>query len=185
MAPMISAQFAPLAACYASGIDAMPVPTIIDGPDMPEQYRRLLVHLGDMTLTLERFYGSRMKVRVLGSRHVRDEYHRQVVLCDDQGAIVEFGAICIHFDVVTPSVFAQVLAGVRPLGGLLSEQHVPYSSKPTCFFSMVSDLTINQAFGLTGSRTVYGRCNTLLDHQGRSIADIVEILPPSPPAERG
>jgi chorismate-pyruvate lyase len=171
--------FSPLSAFYASGTVPMPTPTVIAASDIPDPYRSLLVNQGDMTATLERFYGSRVNLKILGSSQVRDEYRRQVVLRDDRERVVEFGAICIHFEVLTPTVLAQVLRGGRPVGGLLQENSVKHSSSPQCFFTMDSDGTINAALGLAQASRLYGRCNTLWDGAGRAIADIVEILPPA------
>ena len=39
---------------------------------------------------------------------------------------------------------------------------------------------INDALKLTGAQVLYGRRNTLFDPKGRSLAEIVEILPPTP-----
>lgn len=174
-----SSPFSPLTAFYASGAASMPIPSVIAENDVPDPYRSLLVNQGDMTATLERFYGSRMSLKILGSSQVRDEYRRQVVLRDEQDRVVQFGAICIDFAVLTPVVLAQVLRGGRPVGGVLQENAVQHSSSPRCYFTLLSDRLINDALGLGQSCQLYGRCNTLRDNTGRSIADIVEILPPS------
>jgi hypothetical protein len=174
-----STPFSPLAAFYAAGSVAMPVPTVIPGSEVPAPYRSLLVNHGDMTATLERFYGSTMRLRILGSSQDRDEYRRQVVLLDAQGRVVQFGAICINFAALTPVVLAQVIRGGRPVGGVLAENAVQHTSSPRCFFTLISDQVINDALGLARACTLYGRCNTLRDGSGSWIAEIVEILPPS------
>jgi chorismate-pyruvate lyase len=174
-----TAFFAPLSAFYATRGIAMPVPTVITGGAVPDPFRSLLVNDGDMTATLERFYGSRMNLRILGSSQVHDEYRRQVVLRDERGRVVQFGAICIDFAALTPVVLAQVIRGGRPVGGLLKDHAVQHSSAPRCFFTLLSDEIINEALGLEHASSLYGRCNSLRDASGRAIAEIVEILPPA------
>ena len=40
-------------------------------------------------------------------------------------------------------------------------------------------MTINGLLGLSGAHLLYGRRNTLLNADGKSLAEIVEILPPA------
>ena len=75
--------------CHASGHD-LPACEIIDGAMMPEPYRTLLVHHGDMTSRLEEFHRAPMKLRVLHRETSGDAYRREVLLCaQDSGLPVE------------------------------------------------------------------------------------------------
>jgi hypothetical protein len=71
-----------------------------------------------------------------------------------------------------------VLAGQRPLGGVLIENSVPHRSQPRAYFSVVGDDLINRALGVSKPCVLYGRCNTLITNDGIPIAEVVEILPP-------
>ncbi len=175
--PSIAIPLSPLSAFYRDGVHP-PTPRVTVGSDMPRPYRDLLVNDGDMTPTLEAFHGCSMGLRVLDSALVGNVYSRQVVLLDRAGDAVEFGAIRIHLDVLPSAVQAEILAGRRPLGGLLIQHRVIHSSRPSAFFSVVSDRLINAALGLATSCELYGRCNTLIDAVDRPIAEVVEILPP-------
>jgi hypothetical protein len=171
-------HFAPFTGFYADAKAKAPETTLIEGAAMPEPYRTLLVNHGDMTPTLELFHRCTLHLKVLGRVHTGDEYRRQVVLLDPQDRPVEFGAIRIHLDVLLPAVQKLVLAGQRPLGGVLIENSVPHSSRPSAYFSVVGDELINRALGVARPTTLYGRCNTLTADDGRVIAEVVEILPP-------
>jgi chorismate-pyruvate lyase len=177
MSPAID-HFAPFTGFYADAKATPPVATVIDGALMPEPYRSLLVNDGDMTPTLERFHRCKLHLRVLGRVHAGEEYRRQVLLLDPQERPVEFGAIRIHLDALLPAVQKLVLAGQRPLGGVLIENSVPHRSHPSAHFSIVGDELINRALGVTTPCTLYGRCNTLIADGGKPIAEVVEILPP-------
>jgi hypothetical protein len=177
MSPALD-HFAPFTGFYVDAGATAPEATLLDGARMPEPYRSLLVNHGDMTPTLERFHGCRLHLDVLGRVHAGDEYRRQVLLLDPQDRPVEFGAIRIHLDVLLPVVQKQVLAGQRPLGGVLIEHSVPHRSQPSAYFSIVGDQLINRALGVDRPCTLYGRCNTLIADGGRPIAEVVEILPP-------
>lgn len=177
MSPALD-HFAPFHGFYADAKAAPPATTLIDGPAMPEPYRSLLVNEGDMTPTLERFHRCTLHLKVLGRVHAGEVYRRQVLLLDPKDRPVEFGAIRIHLDVLLPAVQKLVLAGQRPLGGLLIENSVPHHSHPSAYFSVVGDALINRALGVTTPCTLYGRCNTLIAEGGKPIAEVVEILPP-------
>lgn len=171
-------HFAPFVGFYADAKAKAPTTTPIDGAQMPEPYRTLLVNDGDMTPTLEKFHGCKLHLKVLGRVHAGEEYRRQVLLLDPQNRPVEFGAIRIHLDVLLPTVQKLVLAGQRPLGGVLIENSVPHSSRPSAYFSVIGDDLINRALGVSKPCLLYGRCNTLTADDGRVIAEVVEILPP-------
>lgn len=171
-------RFAPLTVFYDEATMEMPKPWVIDGTVMPQPYRSLLVNEGDMTPTLEKYHECKLHLRVLGRSHVGNEYRRQVVLLDPNDKPVEFGAIRIHLDVLLPEVQRLVLAGNRPLGGVLLEHSVPHSSHPSAYFAITGDDLINNALGVVEACTLYGRCNTLIADNGKPIAEVVEVLPP-------
>jgi chorismate-pyruvate lyase len=177
MSPAVD-HFAPFTGFYADAKAVPPATVVIDGGLMPEPYRSLLVNHGDMTPTLERFHHCHLHLKVLGRVHAGNDYRRQVVLLDPQNRPVEFGAIRIHLDVLPPAVQQLVLAGQRPLGGVLIEHDVPHRSNPSAYFQVTGDKLINRALGVTKPCALYGRCNTLTAADGRVIAEVVEILPP-------
>jgi chorismate-pyruvate lyase len=170
----------PLDAFYATAEWLLPSASALPGEAVPEPYRRLLVHEEDMTPTLEAFHGERIHLRLLARRHEGDTYSREVVLTlDDSNRPVEFGAIVIHLQRFPPAARELILAGQCPLGTILALHRVHHSSRPLAFFQLTSDGFINEALGLTGTHTLYGRRNVLRNADGDVLADIVEILPPA------
>lgn len=158
---------------------SLPPATVIDGAAMPEPYRTLLVHGGDMTSRLEGFYHARMTLRVLHCEHDAGAYRREVLLCtQDTGLPVEYGAIEIHLDAFAPELRAEILAGQLPLGGLLNRAGIRYRSEPRGFIQLAPDSVMDAHFGLEGAHTLYGRCNMILDEKVRPLARIVEVLRP-------
>ena len=118
-------------------------------------------------------------MRVLGRRRRESEYFREVVLLlDGTDQPVEFGAIKINLDIVSPLVRDQILAEQRPFGHILGENKIPHRSRPSAFLRLASDVFINEALKLTGAQVLYGRHNTLLNEHDQAFAEIVEILPP-------
>jgi hypothetical protein len=66
----------------------------------------------------------------------------------------------------------------QPLGGLLNEHRIPYSSAPRAFLKVSPDGPIVEAFGAVESDELFGRSNEITGFNGDVIARIVEILPP-------
>jgi hypothetical protein len=131
-----------------------------------------------MTPTLERFHGGPVQLKVLGRRRKEDFYFREVILlAEGTGRIVEFGAIKINLVLFSPEAREQILAEVQPLGHILATCRVPHISRPSAFLRIASDRLINEILNLSGAQVLYGRRNSLLDPQQRSLAEIVEILP--------
>jgi len=151
----------------------------IDGEEMPEPYKSLLVHQRDMTPTLEAFHGRSVHLRVLGRERRGQDYFREVVLqLEDTELPVEFGAIKIHLKLFAAAVREQILREQWPLGHILKDYAVPQTSRPGAYLRIASDQLISRVLGLTGAQVLFGRRNTLLDARERPLAEIIEILPP-------
>jgi chorismate-pyruvate lyase len=153
----------------------------IEGGDVPQPYLDLLVHSGDMTSRLEEFHGGRIKVCKLSSSSDGRAYFREVVLNTvAEGRVVEYGAIEIDLSNLPEEIREEILAAERPLGGILNDHRLSYSSAPRAFLKVSADAAIREALGLDESADVlYGRSNAITGFNGESYARIVEILPPA------
>ncbi len=168
----------PLDEFYAAAGRALPGLEAIDGVKMPEPYRSLLVHLSDMTSTLENFHGDRLELEVLSSRVHGDVYLREVLLrLEKTGQPVEFGAILIHLDRFEAEPRRLILGGKVPLGRVLMEQRVPFTSRPNGFLRILADDFIGPLLHAELGTVLYARRNTLSNPAGQPLAEIVEVLP--------
>ena len=153
---------------------------LIDGADMPEPYRRLLVHVRDMTPTLEAFHRIKIELHPLQVQHDETFMLRQVILCDrDTNRPVEYGAIRINLSLFEDEPRRLILETKHPLGGILRDYNIDHFGKPAGFFKVMSNSVINEAFDLTESQWLYGRCNRLFADADNILAEVVEILPPA------
>lgn len=145
---------------------------------IPEPYRSLLVHDSDMTPTLSAWWESPIALRPLVVFRDGDLLHRQVVLTADAGRIpVEAGAIRIHLKRFPPEALPVIVRGRQPLGAVLSEYRIPHVSDPQGFFRLPANRFLKEAFQDPRDQTLYGRCNRLSDAAGKTLAEVVEILP--------
>lgn len=170
----------PLLDFYKRAGESAPELIAINGDDMPEPYRRLLVHADDMTPTLEEYHGERIHLRLIGREQNEAAYNREVVLeAGLDNKPVEFGAIAIHLEHFSEQSQALILGESVPLGTILGNHGIEHQSHPQAYFKVQSDPLITEAFGLPKSTGLYGRCNVHKDSKGNNLAEIVEILPPA------
>ena len=173
-------NYHPLDEFYANAGRALPKIEVLDGIAVPEPYRQLLVHEGDMTPTLEKFYGATIHLEVRRREKRGNFYFREVVLLtDDSEKRVEFGAIKIFLELFPLAARNDILAERLPLGSILAKYKIEHTSRPKAFLKIQSDDFINRALGINGKQVLYGRRNTLSNIEGKAIAEIVEILPPA------
>jgi hypothetical protein len=161
---------------------ALPLPSVsrVEGQDMPEPYRSLLVHGRDMTPTLEEACRCSIHLRVLRYKQRVHQVSRQVTLvpegCEKP---VAFGAIRIDLEYLSAGARQLVLERRQPLGTILRTQGVEHISCPAAFFQVRSDALINSVLQLAGTCVLFGRRNVITDAAQRTLAEVVEILPPS------
>src|SRR5688500_2657617 len=169
----------PLDEFYAREGWALPAVRAVDGEDVPEPYRQLLVHSQDMTPTLEGFHHDRIHLQVLARVLDGNTLWRQVLLkLDDSHRPVEFGAIVIYLQHFPPAAREEVLEGRRPLGTILHDHEIEHRSRPLTFIRVTPDGPMIDALKLMEPRALYGRRNVIRNAAGHELADIVEILPP-------
>lgn len=179
--PDLAAVAQPLDFFYARARQPLPPFELLDGEEVPEPARWLLVHCNDMTPTLEAFYGEKIVLRVIGRRRRGNEYSREVVLhLKDSKRPVEFGANRIQLDRFPPDARKLILEEREPLGYILRDFAITHTCQPNAFLRLASDHLINEVLELQGAQTLYGRHNQLFDPEGGLISEVVEILRPPP-----
>jgi hypothetical protein len=156
-------------------IDAMMV-----APDaIPQPQQSLLVHDRDMTSTLARFHGEPIELRVLDCKLTRDHYRRHIVLeTAHSRRPAEYGAIRVNLPLLTETARTEVLQARGPLGGILTAHGITFRCCPGAYFKILSNELINESLRLDEAKWLYGRCNCLSDAGGRTMAEVIEILPP-------
>ena len=150
---------------------------------LPEPYRSLLVHESDMTGTLERYCDQAMLLHTIERIITPDRVVRHVELRGaETNRAAEFGAIEISLDQFEAGPREEILEGELPLGTILKKAEMEFISRPLAYFRIQPGASMRHSFGVPKDGWLYGRCNQLLALDGRTIADVVEILPPNLPA---
>ncbi|MFP6901727.1 MAG: hypothetical protein VCA36_12345, partial [Opitutales bacterium] len=141
---------------------------VIEGTEVPQPYHDLLVHDGDMTSRLEQFHGGSLYLDKLHSSSDGRGYFREVALRRQEDQFpVEYGAIEIRLVVLPADAAEQVLEAKRPLGGILNNFRISYSSSPKAFLKIVPDDAIRDIFGPV-EEALFGRCKEIIGFNGES-----------------
>ena len=169
----------PLSRFCEDGGHALPSCEVIDGAEMPQPYRELLVHQGDMTSRLEAFHRGEIVIEVLHHEHTAEAYRREVVLrVEATGLAVEYGAIEIELSAFEGELRKLILEEHLPLGGLLNRFGIRYRSEPKAFIRLGADAVMQRVFEMPEAQEFFGRCNVLLGEGDHVLARIVEVLRP-------
>jgi len=170
----------PLDEFYAQAGLSLPLVDLVRGDEVPEPYRSLLVHARDMTPTLENAYGGNIQLRVLQSGLAGQVLSREVVLAPEGSTKpVAFGVIKINLEYLPDAVRRLVLEGKRPLGAVLRGETIEHASHPDRYIRVAADPLILRALDLNSPCVLWGRRNVITDAAERTLAHVVEILPPS------
>src|SRR3954471_18397121 len=108
--PVVMPIAYPLDDFYARAGRPLPNIGAVNGAEVPEPYRTLLVHDTDMTPTLEKFHREEIHLRVIFSEKRDGAYYRQSILTlNDSKIPVEFGAIKINVYLFPPAAQKAIL----------------------------------------------------------------------------
>jgi chorismate-pyruvate lyase len=167
----------PLDIAYAQA--GIPPPEIVPLAEahIPEPYRTLLVHEGEMTRTLEDHVGGRVGIRVLSIRARAPHYIRRVLLVEEaSGRPVAMGAVRLRITTLPPAVRVEIRRGRIPLGRLLRGAGLDFLSRPTGYLAVLPNPELMGLFWMKAADRLYGRTTDVLVG-ARKIGEIVEILP--------
>lgn len=93
--------------------------------DLPDQYKSLLAHDDHMTVTVEAWHNSLVKVHVLQERHDGDFYSRRIVLSlQRDGSPVQFGIMRINLAGLPQIVRMEIESQALPLGRIMIRHHL-------------------------------------------------------------
>jgi chorismate-pyruvate lyase len=175
--------FGDFAALFPLGDDVAAVETV--PPDqVPEPYRRLLVHKHHMTVTVEKFYGDKVDVKVLVARRDGDDYVRKILLTlHGSGKVVQFGLPRVNLSLLSEKVRGEIVAGGTPLGRVLIQNHVLRRIEPVAYLAVSLGPGLARPFDVPLGTVTYGRTGVIFT-DNRPAIEVLEILAPVHPIGR-
>jgi chorismate-pyruvate lyase len=93
--------------------------------DLPDQFKALLAHDDHMTVTVEAWHNSLVKVQVLEERRDKDLYARRIVLSlQRDGMPVQYGIMRINLAGLPQIVRMEIESQALPLGRIMIRHHL-------------------------------------------------------------
>lgn len=176
-APPAGPDLRALYALFPPGEDP-PEVEFVPADEVPPPYHGLLVHEHHMTVTVEKFHGDKVDVRVLATHRSGDFYARKILLAlQKTGRIVQFGIVRINFAYCTPAVRAAIEAEDTPLGRVLIQHNVLRRIEPTAYLRVNPQRALRGWFGLEHSPPTYGRL-AYIHCDGKPAVELLEVVAP-------
>ncbi len=151
----------------------------IKANEMQEPYRTLLEHQTDMTSTLEKHHGDEIILKILALHDNGTSLRRKVLLVlEENEKTVEFGAIRIFLEHFPDKARGLILGCRIPLGNIMDRFKLPHQNSPTRYFRIQAERLTGWRLALPENTWLFGRCNTITNSHGETMAEVVEILPP-------
>ena len=143
----------------------------------PEPYKKLLVHDHHMTLAMEEFHRSPVRVQVLDRVRQGDVYCRKIILRTDDDRVVQFGLVRFDLSVVVPEVRDEILSERTPLGRILINYNILRYIDLGAILRFEVGPSLAQLFACSNSAVTYGRLATIFCNH-RPAVDLLEISAP-------
>lgn len=160
------------------GESELPKARIIAGEEVPEPYRSLLVHQGHMTVSLEDYHGSAVRVHPYVIHRHGDMYGRRLDLTAvSSGLVVMTGIMIINLSFVAEDVRQEILDQQIPLGRILISHGVLREVTTGAFLEIAADDPLVQRFNLSEPKPAYGRFATIYC-DGKPAIDLLEVVRP-------
>jgi len=178
--PRKSPILAPLVALFYPQPEVLGRFEEVAAADMPAVYRGLLAHQNHMTVTVERFHGSPVDVRVLETSITGEHYSRKILLArQTDGVVVQFGIVRLNFAHVSPEVRSEIESQRTPVGRVLINHNVLREIHLVRLWKVTPGAELRKLFGLATTDPTYGR-TALIDCNGEPAVELLEIVTPVP-----
>lgn len=146
--------------------------------EIPEPYRRLLVHHNHMTVTLEDHHKDRVDVIPYQVHRHGDLYGRKLDLRTvNSRKIVMTGLMLFNFSFCSEEVRDLIIAQQIPLGRILIDNNIMRRVSTGSYMRFDPDDAFVSRFELSDPRPAYGRLATIFCDEQPAV-DLLEIVTP-------
>jgi chorismate-pyruvate lyase len=144
--------------------------------DVPQACAQLLAHNHHMTVTVERFHGGAVDLKVLASKLEGERYWRKIVLTrQSDGHVVMFGIVRLNLGVLAPRVRTEVESMKTPLGRILIDNHVWRVVKLLNLYEIEPGEDLRRSMNLNRGQICFGR-TALIYCDGAPAIELLEIV---------
>jgi chorismate-pyruvate lyase len=146
-----------------------------------QPYHSLLVHNHHMTVTMEAFHNSPVKVRVLEAKRDGDHYQRRILLARETDQhIVQFGIVRLNFEFLSQAVREEIESQTVPLGRILIKHDVLRQIELMALWRVQPGPDLCRLFGVPADpagQFTYGR-TAIIHCNGQPAVELLEISAP-------
>jgi chorismate-pyruvate lyase len=137
-----------------------------------------------MTVTVERYHGDLVNVRIL-ERIRQGEYYARKILLQLQGSgkVVQFGIVRVNLSHCSEPVRNEILAGQTPFGRILIRHNVMRRIEPTAFLRVIPGAAMMKWFNLERPLPTYGRLAYIHCNEQPAV-ELLEIVIPEPTSDQ-
>ncbi len=151
---------------------------VVNAKVVPEPYRGLLVHNHHMTVTMEEFHRSQVRVEVLAAKRTENYYSRRILLDrETDGRVVQFGIVRLNFDFLNPEVREEIESQKTPLGRILIQHNVLREIELVSLWRVTPGADLCRLFKTTPQQITYGR-TAIIHCDGQPAVELLEIAAP-------
>lgn len=150
--------------------------TAVDAEEMPPHYQALLAHDDHMTVTLEAFHESLVKVVVVEEQAGPDSYIRKSLLTrHSDGVPVQLGVMRINLVGLPDVVRQQIETHAAPLGRIMIRNNLLREVELLALWKIAPGDDLREQLRLPTDEPIYGRSARILV-DGRPAVEVLEIV---------
>ncbi len=148
----------------------------VSADELPDDYRTLLAHQNHMTVALEEFHHSLVRVRAVAEWQDDASYARCSRLNrESDGAIVQFGIMRIWLADLPQAVRQEIAAKQTPLGRVLIGHNLLREVELITLWRIMPGRVLKEHLELTSDSPIYGRSAQILVDD-RPTVQVLEIV---------
>jgi chorismate-pyruvate lyase len=152
----------------------------VEADEVPEPFRRLLVHQEHMTVTVEAFHGCPVDVQAMQVKETGKHYCRTSLLRrQSDGRVVQFGIVRLDKTTLPQAAQREIEGRGKPLGRVLIEHNVLREVELSRLWKVAPGPELRKFFGWTADskHLCYGR-TALIYCNGEPAVELLEIVTP-------
>lgn len=146
--------------------------------ELPDQFKSLLAHDDHMTVTVEAWHNSLVKLSVLSECHDKDSYARRILLSlQRDGSPVQFGVMRIALDGLPQIVRMEIESQALPLGRIMIRHHLMRDVELDQLWRITAGPELRKYLKLERGTICYGRTARILVEKIPAV-ELLEIVAP-------
>ncbi|QEG35048.1 hypothetical protein [Bythopirellula goksoeyrii] len=146
--------------------------------ELPDQFKALLAHDDHMTVTVEAWHNSLVKLSVLSEHHDKDFYSRRILLSlQRDGCPVQFGIMRISLAGLPQIVRMEIESQALPLGRIMIRHHLMRDVELEQLWRITAGPELCKYLKLKPGDTCFGRTARILVDKKPAV-ELLEIVAP-------